>query len=138
MDQQDTSDDLPPGDGGGATSRRALLLGAAGAASVLSIRPALAQTTGSVMNCTIPVPDPARAGGYITAAGEVVAAGTKDAFPPPGAPLRAEDVKKAMLNRSALPGVGYDRSRAYLQYISKLQRGQAGFTCFVSIQMLRK
>jgi hypothetical protein len=133
MDDQDTPDETP-----GTTGRRALLLGAAGAASVLSIRPALAQATGSVMNCTIPVPDPARAGSYITADGKVVPPGTKDAFPSPGAPLRGEDVRKAMQNRSSLPGVGYDRSRAYLQYVSKLQRGQAGFTCFVSIYTLRK
>lgn len=137
MDDHDIPDDdagTPRPD----TTRRALLLGAAGAASVLSIRPALAQATGSVMNCTIPVPDPQRAGSYITREGKVVPPGTKNAFPPPGAPLRGEDVRQAMRTGSSLPGVGYDRSRAYLQYVSKLERGNAGFTCFVSIYQYKK
>ncbi|MGC4251192.1 MAG: hypothetical protein QM605_06875, partial [Sphingobium sp.] len=47
-------------------SRRQLLMGGAVAASaIVSIRPALANTAASVLNCTIPVPDQARAGNYI-------------------------------------------------------------------------
>lgn len=119
-----------------ATSRRALLLGAAGAATVLSIRPALAQTTASVLTCQIPVPDAARAGGYIAADGTVVPAGTVGAFPPSPIPLKGEDVRRAMAG-GTLPGVDYNRSNAYMQYIRRLQRGTSGFTCFASLQMPR-
>ena len=123
---------------GATTRRRALMLGAAGAAAVVSIRPALAQTAGSVLTCEIPVPDPSRAGGYIDAGGNVVPAGTKNAFAPPARPFRGEDVRTAMATGGNLPGVDSDRSRAYLKYIGRLQRGTAGFTCFASLQMLRK
>lgn len=124
--------------GADATRRRALLLGATGAAAVLSIRPALAQTAVSVMTCEIPVPDAGRAGGYIAKDGSVVPAGTRDAFAPPGRPLKGEDVRRALASGGTLPGVDYERSRAYLKYVSRLQRGTAGFTCFASLQMLRK
>ena len=50
----------------------ALMLGATGAAAVVSIRPALAQTAASVAHCEIPVPDPGRAGSYIAADGTLV------------------------------------------------------------------
>lgn len=119
-------------------TRRALMLGAVGAAAVVSIRPALAQTTGSVMHCEIPVPDAGHAGQYIKSDGTLAPAGTQGAFAPPGMPLKGEDVKRALANGGSLPGVDYERSRAYLQYVQKLQRGTAGFTCFASLQMLRK
>lgn len=133
---EDPRHDAPPG--GPDARRRALLLGAAGAASVLSIRPALAQTVGSVLACDIPVPDAGRAGGHIAADGSVVPAGTAGAFAPPARPLKGEDVKRALVSGGTLPGVDYERSRAYLKYVSRLQRGTAGFTCFASVQMLRK
>jgi hypothetical protein len=117
-------------------SRRALMLGAASASAVVSIRPALAQTNASVMNCEIPVPDPGRAGQYIAADGKLVPAGTQGAFPPAGAPFKAEDVKRAM-NGGTLPGTDYERSRAYTNYIRRLQSGTSGFTCFASLQMPR-
>jgi hypothetical protein len=123
---------------GGATRRRALMLGAVGAASVMSIRPALAQAAGSVLMCDIPVPDAGRARGYISKDGQVVAAGTAGAFAPPGRPLKGEDVRRALSSGSNLPGYDYERSRAYLKYVQRLQRGTAGFTCFASVQMLRK
>ncbi len=123
---------------GRTTRRRALMLGAVGAASVVSIRPALAQAAGSVLMCDIPVPDAGRAGGYINKDGEVVAAGTAGAYAPPGRPLKGEDVRRALASGSNLPGYDYDRSRAYLKYVQRLQRGNAGFTCFASVQMLRK
>lgn len=127
-------DDTPPS----SPTRRALMLGAAGAASVVSIRPALAQAAGSVMLCEIPVPDAGRAGGYVAADGTVVPAGTQGAFAPPGRPLKGEDVRRAMNGGGTLPGVDYQRSQAYLKYVSRLQRGTAGFTCFVSVQMVRR
>ncbi|MBW6523878.1 hypothetical protein KZ810_10260 [Sphingomonas sp. RHCKR47] len=120
------------------TRRRALMLGAVGAASVVSIRPALAQTAGSVLACDIPVPDAGRAGKYISADGNVVPPGTAGAFPPPGRPLKGEEVRRALAGGSNLPGYDYERSRAYLKYVQRLQRGTAGFTCFASVQMLRK
>ena len=128
----------PSEDGQGAdrTRRRVLALGAVGASAVLSIRPALAQTAGSVLACQIPVPDPSRAGGMIDAQGQVVAAGTQGAFPPAPRPFTGEEVKRA-LNGGTLPGANYEKSRAYLNYIRRLQRGTSGFTCFASLQMPR-
>ncbi len=125
------SRDAPP-------TRRALMLGAVGAASVLSIRPALAQTTASVLMCDIPVPDAGHAASQIAADGSLVPPGTKGAYPPPSRPLKGEEVRAALRSGGTLPGYDYDRSRAYLKYVSRLQRGSAGFTCFASIQMLRK
>lgn len=122
--------------GGGATRRRLLVLGAVGAGAVVSIRPALAQTAGSVLTCEIPVPDAGDAGGYIDADGKVVAAGTKGAFAPPGHPFKGQDVRQALAG-GQLPGTTYDSNRAYLNYIRRLQRGQGGFTCFASLQMPR-
>lgn len=128
--------DTGPASDGVPTRRRLLQLGAIGAGAVVSIRPALAQTAGSVLNCEIPVPDPARAGGYIATDGSVVAAGTKGAFAPPGHPFKGEDVKRAM-SGDQLPGTSYESNRAYMSYIRRLQRGQGGFTCFASLQMPR-
>lgn len=116
--------------------RRALMLGAASASAIVSIKPALAQTAGSVLNCEIPVPDPGRAGSYIAADGSVVPAGTKGAFPPAGRAFKGEEVKQA-LGGANLPGTTYDQSRAYTNYIRRLQRGTSGFTCFASLQMPR-
>ena len=124
------------GEVGSRATRRALMLGAVGASAVLSIRPALAQTAGSVLNCQITVPDPARAGSYIAADGKTVAAGTPGAFAPPGRAFKGEDVKRA-LGGGQLPGTTADANRAYLNYIRRLQRGQGGFTCFASLQMPR-
>jgi hypothetical protein len=119
-----------------ATRRRALMLGAVGASAIVSIRPALAQTSASVLNCEIPVPDPGRAGSYIAADGKLVPAGTAGAYPPPGVAFKGEDVKKAM-NGGLLPGTSSDQTRAYTNYIRRLQSGTAGFTCFASLQMPR-
>jgi hypothetical protein len=112
------------------------MLGAASASAIVSIKPALAQTAGSVLNCEIPVPDPSRAGNYIAADGSLVPAGTKGAFAPAGRPFKGEEVKKA-LGGMNLPGTTYEQSRAYTNYIRRLQRGTSGFTCFASIQMPR-
>ena len=116
--------------------RRVLALGAVTASAVVSIRPALAQTMGSVLTCDIPVPDPGRAGSYIAADGKTVAAGTPGAFAPPGHAFKGEDVKRALAG-GQLPGTDSEASRAYVNYIRRLQRGQGGFTCFASLQMPR-
>ena len=124
------------GPGAGTTRRRALMLGATGAVAVVSIRPALAQTAASVAHCEIPVPDAGRAGSYVAADGSLVPAGTTGAFPGPGHPLKGEDVKNALAG-GQLPGTTADQSRAYTNYIRKLQSGTSGFTCFATLQMPR-
>ncbi len=134
-DQDPTCGNDDPRDGV-PTRRRLLQLGAIGAGAIVSIRPALAQTAGSVLNCEIPVPDAGHAGGFIADDGSVVAAGTKGAFAPPGRPFKGEEVKRAMAGYQ-LPGTSYDSNRAYTKYIRRLQRGQGGFTCFASLQMPR-
>lgn len=131
------SDQDQPGDGApNVTRRRALMIGAVGASAVVSIRPALAQTAASISMCQIPVPDAGRGSSYIAPDGSVVAAGTKGAYPG-GMTFHGEEVRRAM-NGGTLPGVDYDRSRAYMQYISRLQRGTSGFTCYASLQMPRR
>lgn len=115
--------------------RQMLMMGAVAASAVVSIRPALAQTAGSVMNCEIPVPDAGRAGQYIAADGQLVAPGTPGAFPA-GRTFKGEDVKAAIQGRS-LPGTSYEQSQAYLNYIRRLQAGNSGFTCYASLQMPR-
>ena len=132
--------DVPPDDQplppGAATRRRVLTLGAVAAGAVVSIRPALAQTAGSVLNCEIPVPDAGHAGSAIAADGTLVPTGTQGSFPAPGRPFRGEEVKRALAGNQ-LPGTTYESNRAYIAYIRRLQRGQGGFTCFASLQMPR-
>lgn len=118
------------------TRRRALMLGAIGAASVVSVRPALAQAAGSVLNCEIPVTGPHGAGRNIAADGSLVTPDTPGSFVPSGRTFTGEQVKAAMNGRS-LPGTSYDESQAYVKYIKRLQHGQSGFTCFASLQMPR-
>ncbi|AYJ87361.1 hypothetical protein D3Y57_17280 [Sphingomonas paeninsulae] len=117
-----------------ATRRAVLRLGAVGATAIVTIRPALAQSAASVLNCEIPVPDSAGRGKYVAADGSLVRAGTAGSFAPPARPLKGEDVKAALGGRS-LPGVDPQASRAYTNYIRRLQHGQSGFTCYASLQM---
>ena len=119
------------------TRRRLLMLGAVGASAVVTIRPALAQTAGSVMNCEIPVPDPSGAGNWIAADGKLVAPNTADAFPPAGRALKGEEVSSALASGQPYRGMDYDSSRAYTNYIRRLQQGNSGFTCYASLQMPR-
>ena len=117
-------------------TRRALMLCAVSASAIVSIRPALAQTNASVMNCEIPVPDPGRAASHIAADGSLVPPGTAGAVPGAGRPFKGEDVKRALAG-GTLPGTTPDQSRAYTNYIRRLQSGTSGFTCFASLQMPR-
>ncbi|WP_420144199.1 hypothetical protein [Sphingobium sp.] len=118
-------------------SRRQLLMGGAVAASaIVSIRPALANTAASVLNCTIPVPDQGRSGNFVAPNGQLVPSGTPGAFPGAGRPFTGEQVKQALRGRP-LPGTSYDQNQAYLNYIRRLQRGTSGFTCYASLQMPR-
>lgn len=114
--------------------RRVLQLGALGASAVMTVRPALAKTMASVVNCQIPVPDAARAGNLIAGDGSLVPPGTAGAFSGPAAPLKGADVKRALTGGS-LPGQDPAKSQAYMNYIRRLQHGQSGFTCYASLQM---
>ena len=130
MDEQDKKLSNIP------TSRRALMLGAAAASAVVTVRPALAQTAGSVLNCQIPVPGPHGTGMNIDAFGQLVTPDTPGSFTATGQKFTGEQVKRA-LSGAQLPGTSYDQSKAYVAYIRRLQAGQSGFTCYASLQMPR-
>lgn len=117
-------------------SRRTLLIGAVATSAVVSIRPALAQAAGSVLNCKIPVPERS-SGKYVDPAGKLVPANTPGAFPPAPRDFTGEEVRQALQGRN-LPGTTREQSQAYLNYIRKLQNGQSGFTCYASLQMPRR
>jgi hypothetical protein len=119
-----------------ATRRRALMLGAVTASAIVSVRPALAQSAASVMNCEIPVPGPHGTGMNIDSYGMLVPRDTPGSFPATGQKFTGEQVKAA-LQGSSLPGTSYDQSQAYVNYIRRLQSGQSGFTCYASLQMSR-
>lgn len=125
-----------PADGPVMPARRSLMLGAAGAAAVMSIRPAFAQTNASILTCEIPVPDAARRSSYVAADGTLVPSGTAGAVPPATQPFKGEDVRRALAG-GQLPATDYERNRAYLAYIRNLHSGTSGYTCFVSLQMPR-
>lgn len=117
-------------------ARRTLLIGAVATSAVVSIRPALAQTAGSVLNCKIPVPERGK-GMFIDPAGKLVTPDTPGAFPPSPRDFTGEEVRQALQGRN-LPGTTREQSQAYLNYIRKLQNGQSGFTCYASLQMPRR
>ena len=124
--------------GGFRPSRRSVLvLGAAAASTVVTIRPALAQTAGSVMACEIPIPAPNAAGSFISDQGELVPAGTPGAHPPLPRPLKGEEAKQLLRSGITPPGVDANASQAYANYIRRLQSGMSGFTCYASLQMRR-
>ena len=90
-------DDKPGEESGFRPSRRTMLaLGAAAASTVVTIRPALAQTVGSVMTCEIPIPGPGAAGSFIADDGSLVPTGTPGAHPPLARPLKGEEVKQLL------------------------------------------
>jgi len=123
--------------GGFVPSRRTVLvLGAAAASTVITVRPALAQTAGSVLNCEIPVPGPHAGGNYIAPDGNLVAPGTPGAAPPMARALRGEEARQ-LLRGQTPPGVAPQSAQAYANYIRRLQSGMSGFTCYASLQMPR-
>lgn len=134
MNDQDKKQ--PENNGKAPTTRRALMLGAAAASAVVTVRPALAQTAGSVLNCQIPVPGPHGTGMNIDAYGKLVTPDTPGSFTATGQKFTGQQVKNA-LGGAQLPGTTYDQSRAYVNYIKRLQAGQSGFTCYASLQMPR-
>jgi hypothetical protein len=123
---------------GALPSRRVVLaLGAAAASTVVTIRPALAQTAGSVLNCEIPVPAPQAGGNYIAADGTLVPAGTPGAYPPAPRPITGEEAKVLLSGGRTPAGLDAEASQAYANYIRRLQAGMSGFTCYASLQMPR-
>lgn len=119
------------------TRRAMLVLGAAAASTVVTVRPALAQTAGSILNCEIPVPAPQMGGNHIAADGSIVPAGTPGAFAPAPRPLTGEEVRHMLSTGSTPPGVDPQAAQAYANYIRRLQAGMSGFTCYASLQMPR-
>ena len=117
--------------------RTVLVLGAAAASTVITVRPALAQAAGSVLNCEIPVPGPSAGGSYVAPDGSLVAPGTPGAAPPLARPLRGEEVKNLLRSGTAPAGVDSSSAQAYANYIRRLQAGMSGFTCYASLQMPR-
>ena len=126
------------GTGGFVPSRRTVLvLGAAAASTVVTVRPALAQTAGSVLNCEIPVPGPHAGSSHIAPDGSLVPPGTPGAAPPLARPLRGEEVKTLLRSGASPAGVDPSAAQAYANYIRRLQAGMSGFTCYASLQMPR-
>lgn len=118
-------------------SRRTVLaLGAVAASTVVTIRPALAQTAGSILTCEIPVPGPHAGGQYVAPDGSLVAPGTPGSFAPSSRPITGEEAK-VMLRGSTPPGMDSESAQAYANYIRRLQAGMGGFTCYASLQMPR-
>ena len=118
-------------------SRRTVLaLGAVAASTIVTIRPALAQTAGSVLTCEIPVPGPQAGGQYIAQDGTLVAPGTPGSFAPASRPITGEEAK-VMLRGSTPAGMDSESAQAYANYIRRLQSGMGGFTCYASLQMPR-
>lgn len=113
--------------------RKLLMMGAATASTIVSVKPAMAQAQVSILNCEVPVPGPHVAGRYFDTEGNLVPADTPGAIQPPHRTYTGEQIKDA-LNGRWLDGAADDtQKRAYLKYIDKLQPGQSGFTCYVSI-----
>jgi hypothetical protein len=117
--------------------RTVLVLGAAAVSTVVTVRPALAQTAGSVMRCEIPVPGPQAGGQYIASDGSLVAPGTQGAAPPLARPLTGEEVKALLRTGTTPAGTDPSSAQAYANYIRRLQAGMSGFTCYASLQMPR-
>ena len=119
------------------TRRTVLALGAAAASTVVTIRPALASTVGSVLNCQIPVPGPEAGGQYIAADGTLVAPGTPGSFAPPPRPITGEEAKTLLRGGLTPNGMDSQSAHAYANYIRRLQSGMSGFTCYASLQLPR-
>lgn len=134
------SDKSDKDEGGGLAnpSRRTVLaLGAVAVSTVVTIRPALAQTAGSVLTCEIPVPGPQAGGKHIAADGSLVPPGTPGSFAPLARPLTGEEVKVMLRGGGAPAGIDSQSAHAYANYIRRLQSGMSGFTCYASLQMPR-
>lgn len=135
--RNDVNDELDTPSKEQPSRRRVLALGAAAASTVITVRPALAGTTGSILNCEIPVPTQQAAGSYIDRNGMLVAAGTRGAFPPAPRAITGEEARLLLRYGRAPTGMDQRASQAYANYIRRLQAGMSGFTCFASLQTPR-
>ena len=118
--------------------RTVLVLGAAAASTVVTVRPALAQTAGSVLNCEIPVPGPHAGGNYIARRRQPGRARHARRGAAAGAAADAARRCKVLLRSGTTPaGVDPTSAQAYANYIRRLQSGMSGFTCYASLQMPR-
>src|SRR5687768_7137435 len=133
----DKVDHEPEGELGQPSRRIVLALGAVAASTIVTIRPALAQAAGSVLNCEIPVPAPEAAGQYIAGDGSLVAPGTPGAFPPAPRAMTGEEAKMLLRESTSPTGIDAEAAQAYANYIRRLQAGMSGFTCYASLQMPR-
>jgi hypothetical protein len=106
-------------------ARRALILGAAATSAVVSVRPAMAQTAYSVINCQITVPSPQDGPVYIDQYGNIVDQGAPGATVLPPRTFTGQEVLEGRHQRGP---------RAYRDLIRRLKPGQSGFTCYASIQ----
>src|SRR3546814_16370119 len=123
-----------PAESAAQPNRRVVLaLGAAAASTVVTIRPALAQTAGSVLTCEIPVPAPEAAGNYIAADGSLVAPGTAGSFPPAPRNLTGEEVKVLLRGGPSPAATDSASAPAYAHYIRRLPAGRSGFPRFTSL-----
>lgn len=118
----------------GASRRGVLMLGAVAASSVVTIRPALASTAASALNCRIPIPDPGHEGQYVAQNGKLVAPGTQGAVAPAPRPVTGTEARQ-MIDGMSPPGFDPRARQAYVNYIRRLQHGTSGFTCYASLQM---
>ena len=118
--------------------RTVLVIGAAAASTVVTIRPALAQTAGSVLNCEIPVPGPHAGGNYIAPDGSLGRArhARRRAAAGPSAARRGGEVAAAQRHHARRRRSAAS-AQAYANYIRRLQAGMSGFTCYASLQMPR-
>ena len=104
------------------TRRRALVMGAVTASAVVSVKPALAQSAGSALNCSITVPTRTE-----TRSRSVIDPVTKEVVSEeysvslPGGTYSGERIRRGQVPSD------------HLNYIRGLRRGQSGFTCFASI-----
>ncbi len=117
--------------------RRMLMMGAVATSAVVTVRPAIAQTSGSVLDCDIPVAGSHGYGKNIAPDGTLVSPDTEGSFHQDGRRYTANNIKQALSGGKSLKGASYDKSQAYLNYIRRLRAGQSGFTCFASLQYSR-
>lgn len=117
--------------------RRMLMMGAVATSAVVTIRPAIAQTSSSILNCDIPVAGSHGYGKNIAPDGTLVEPDTEGSFQQSGRSYKASDIRRALRGRRTLPGTNYEQSQAYVNYIRRLRAGQSGFTCFASLQYRR-
>lgn len=120
--QNDANQSSDPKNAGIVTRRRALMMGAVTASAVISIKPALAQSAGSALNCSITVPtrSETRSRSVIDPVSQQVVS-EEYSVSLPGGTYSGEQVRKGYVPTD------------HMNYIRGLKRGQSGFTCFASI-----